>query len=134
MSAVDVALPRLKVEEGFRALPYLDTSGIGTVGYGFAYTRGISKFAASALLQAQIQELHDALGKYPWYGALNDVRQSVCLDIAVNEGLHGLLGFPSMIHYLSVGDWADAAEQCHVEDPKLASRYAVLAQLIRTGA
>ena len=134
MSAIDIALPRLKLEEGFRTLPYLDTNNVGTIGYGFAYTRGISKYAASALLQAQIEEGHAALLKLPWYAALDPIRQSVCLDIDINEGEGGLLKFPSMIHYLTVQDWPNAAKECHVQDPKLAARYAALAQLLLTGA
>jgi lysozyme len=134
MTAVDIALPRLKLEEGFRTLPYLDTNGIGTVGYGFAYTRGISKYVASVLLQAQAEEAHAVLLKLPWYVALDPVRQSVCLDIDINEGEGGLLKFPSMIHYLTVQDWPNAAKECQVKDPKLAGRYAALAQLLITGA
>lgn len=133
MTAVDVALPRLQVEEGFRPLPYLDTNGLGTIGYGFCYTRGISKRAAAALLREQTQEAHEALQAYSWYASLDAVRQSVCLDIAVNEGLGGLLKFPHMIAALSRQDWPSAATECHVEDPKLAGRYAVLAKLLLIG-
>lgn len=133
MSAVDIAMPRLQTEEGFRPLPYLDTNGLGTIGYGFCYSRGISKRAAAALLRAQAQEIHEALLGYPWYAALDEVRQSVCLDIATNEGLGGLLKFPHMIAALSRQDWASAATECHVEDPKLAARYNSLAQLLLIG-
>jgi len=133
MSAVDIALPRLEIEEGFRPLPYLDTNGLGTIGYGFCYTRGITRRAAAALLQEQSQEIHEALLGYSWYAGLDEVRQSVCLDIAINEGLGGLLRFPSMIHALSVNDWTTAAKECHVADPRLAHRYAALAQLLLTG-
>lgn len=133
MTAVDVALPRLKVEEGFRAFPYRDTNGLETIGYGFNVQAGISKYAATALLQAQCEEAHAALLKLPWYAALDPVRQSVCLDIDINEGEGGLLAFPHMIAALSRQDWASAATECHVEDPKLASRYAALAQLLLIG-
>jgi GH24 family phage-related lysozyme (muramidase) len=130
MSAVDLALPRLEIEEGFRPLPYLDTNGLGTIGYGFCYTRGITKRAAAALLREQTAELHDALMGYSWYAGLDPVRQSVCLDIAINEGLGGLLHFPRMIAALTAKDWKTAAVECHVEDPKLAGRYSTLAQLL----
>ena len=133
MTAVDIALLRLQTEEGFRAKVYKDTNGIETIGFGFNIQAGISKFAAAALLAAQVREANDVLLKLPWYAALNPVRQSVCLDIDINEGEGGLLGFPSMIHYLSIGDWDNAAAQCHVADPRLASRYAALAQLLLTG-
>lgn len=133
MTAVDIALPRLQTEEGFRALPYKDTNGFETVGYGFNVQAGISRFAAAALLAAQAQEAHAELLKLPWYAALDPIRQSVCLDIDINEGQRGLLKFPHMIAALSRQDWASAATECHVEDPKLASRYAALAKLLLIG-
>lgn len=133
MSAVDLALPRLQNEEGFRALPYRDTNGKLTIGYGFCIDAGISHRAALALLVEQATEAHEQLLQLSWYATLDPVRQSVCLDIDFNEGEGGLLKFPSMIHYLSAGDWPNAATECHVSDPKLAGRYAALAQLILTG-
>ena len=133
MSAVDLALPRLQLEEGFRALPYKDTNGHTTVGYGFNVDAGLSRAAASALLIAQAGETHEALLKFSWYANLDEVRQSACLDIAVNEGVHGLLHFPAMITALSNQDWLTASEQCHVTDHKLDSRYAALAQILLTG-
>lgn len=133
MSAVDVALPRLQTEEGFRALPYKDTNGFETVGYGFNVQGGISRFAAAALLAAQAQEAHEALLKLTWYAALDETRQSVCLDIDINEGERGLLKFPHMIAALSKQDWATAAAECQVQDPKLAARYSALAKILLTG-
>lgn len=133
MTAVDIALPRLKTEEGFRARAYKDTNGFTTIGYGFNVDAGISPRAAGALLQAQAEEIHEGLLKYPWYAALDPTRQSVCLDIAVNEGVGGLLKFPHMIAALSRQDWPSAATECHVEDPKLQERYQALAQLLLIG-
>lgn len=130
MNAVDLALPRLKTEEGFRATKYTDTQGHLTIGYGFNVDAGISSFAASALLLAMAQERHDALLRYDWYRALDPVRQSVCLDIDFNADL---LHFPHMIAALAKGDWATAAAQCKVTNPELAGRYAALAQLLLTG-
>lgn len=133
MSAVDLALPRLKTEEGFRATKYTDTQGHLTIGFGFDVDAGISQFAAGALLLAQAQERHQQLSGLAWYVQLDPVRQSVCLDIAFNSGVHGLLNFPHMIAALAKGDWATAAAECKVTNPELASRYAALAQLLLTG-
>lgn len=77
MTAVDIGLPRLQTEEGFRALPYKDTNGFETIGYGFNVQGGISRIAAAALLAAQAQEAHADLLKLPWYVALDPARQSV---------------------------------------------------------
>lgn len=133
MSAVDLALPRLKTEEGFRATKYTDTQGHLSIGFGFNIDAGISQSAASALLEAQVAERHDTLLTLPWYAALDPVRQSVCLDIAFNNGLHGLLNFPHLIAALTKGDWAGAAAECKVTNPELAGRYSTLAQLLLTG-
>jgi lysozyme len=133
VNAVDLALPRLKTEEGFRATKYTDTRGHLTIGYGFDVDAGISQYAASALLTAQATERHESLAVYAWYAGLDPVRQSVCLDIAFNGGLHGLLEFPHMIAALAKGDWVTAAAECKVTNPELAGRYAALAQLLLTG-
>jgi lysozyme len=134
MSAISVALPRLQTEEGFRALPYVDTTGHTSVGYGFNVTAGISKGAAAALLNQQLVELDAALQQYSWYTEAGDVRGSVFLDMAYNLGLHGLLTFVSMIAAATAQDWTAAAAQCAVADPGLnASRYAPLRALLLSG-
>jgi GH24 family phage-related lysozyme (muramidase) len=133
MSAVEIALPRLKIEEGFRSRTYKDTNGIETIGYGFNLQAGITPFAAAALLTAQMTEAHIALLRLPWYAALDEVRQSVCLDIDINEGEGGLLKFPHMISALARKDWPTAATECAVTDPKLEARYTHLSQILLTG-
>jgi lysozyme len=134
VSAVTVALPRLKTEEGFRATAYADTAGHTTIGYGFNVDAGISKNSAAMLLGAQLAELDNALQAYSWYTDAGDTRASVFLDMAFNDGLHGLLSYPSMIHFASIGDWVNAAAQCTDRDQKLdASRYAPLRALLLSG-
>lgn len=133
MTAIDVVLPRLKQEEGFCATLYVDTEGHKTIGYGLNIDAGISQRVAAAALQAQLEELQEALVKYPWYAPIDPVRQSVLLDIAFNNGLAGLLHFPHMLAAISRQDWASAATECHVENPELAGRYQKLAQLLLTG-
>lgn len=133
MSGASIALSRLMTEEGFRGLPYKDTQGHITLGYGFNADAGISKYAAGALLNAQLTEIDAALIGFPWYQSANDVRKSVFIDIAFNAGVHGLLGFPHMLSAAATGDWEVAATQCQVKEPELAARYAALAQLLLTG-
>jgi len=133
MSAVDVALPRLQTEEGFRATAYKDTEGHTTIGYGFDVDAGITQPEAAALLAAQLTTRHQSLLQFPWYANLDDVRQSVCLDMAFNLGVAGLLHFPSMIAAIQRQDWASAQTQCHVENSELAGRYQKLGQILLTG-
>ena len=129
------ALERLKTEEGFRSTLYTDTTGHATLGYGFNVSAGISQRVAAALLQAQLEELHETLAGYPWYSQCDPVRQSVLLDVAFNIGVTGLLHFSHMILAIGHRDWPQAKAQ--LLDSKAArelpSRYAALAQLLLTG-
>ena len=134
MNAIDSALPRIRIEEGFRSRPYLDTEKHLTVGYGLNLDAGISERVAAAALVEQLQELHEMLSRYSWYAGLDPIRQGVCLDVAFNDGLHGLLGFPKMIAALGRGDWLTAQSECHVQNPELKERYDTLAKILLTGA
>lgn len=134
MTAVDLALPRLKMAEGYRSHVYRDTQNLDTVGYGCNLSAGLTEFAAGALLLAQVHELELRLESYPWYPNLDPVRQSVLLEIAFNAGISGLLHFPAMLAAISRQDWERAAAECTVTNPELAKRYAALAKLLLTGA
>lgn len=132
--AVFLTVTRCKTEEGFRSTAYMDTAGHRTIGYGFNVDAGISQYAAEALLSAQLQELDNNMQKYDWYHDCDSVRQSVFLDMAFNEGLHGLLAYPHMIAATAIGDWKTAAFECSVKDANLdASRYAPLRKLLLEG-
>lgn len=135
MSAVDLAIPRLKVDEGFRAAKYVDTAGRLTIGYGFNVDAGISQFAAAALLQAQAQERASALAGFWWAQGLDDVRMSVVIEVAFNDGLNGLLHFPKMLAAIGAKDWATAKAELLDSDAarELPARYAALAQIMLSG-
>ena len=143
MSAVDILMQRLTREEVEKNLPYDDATGkpvkapVGNLTWG----RGFNLMAcgSSGLFEVMERYLLDAIDtqllNYDWYKNAGDVRASVFLDLAYNGGIHDLLGYPSMIHYASIGDWANAAAQCTEKDAKLdASRYAPLRQILLTGA
>jgi len=133
MSAIESAMPRIKTEEGFRPRVYRDSEGHLSIGWGFNVEAGISERAATALLNEQLAELHEMLSRYSWYASLDPVRQGVCLDIAFNDGLHGLLAFPKMIAALAAQDWKTAQAECHVENPELRGRYEKLGQILLAG-
>ena len=134
MSAVDLAVPRLKLEEGFRSRLYADTQGKMTIGFGFNVTAGITPYAAEELLRAQVQERHEALESFGWYQNLDEPRQTVLIDISFNDGLSGLVsGFPKLIDAITRRAWVEAAAECHVKEPELAARYARNAKILLTG-
>lgn len=134
MSTVDIAVARLKVEEGFRSKAYTDTRGHQTIGYGFNVEAGITEYSAGELLGGQVVELHSALLTYNWYKALNDARQSVCIDLAFNEGLYGFVNnWPHLIKALTVSDWAGAQAECHTSTTEDEGRYEKLGEILLTG-
>jgi GH24 family phage-related lysozyme (muramidase) len=135
MSAVDVAMPRAKLGEGFRAHKYLDPRGFETIGYGFNIDAGISPFAAAALLRAQLTEREQLLSACWWAHALDDVRMSVVIEISFNVGLSGLLHFPKMLAAIGAKNWDAAHAECLDSDAarELPARYNVLAEILRTG-
>jgi lysozyme len=135
-AAISETFARLQTEEGFRAMAYTDITGHVTIGYGFNVNGGITKGAAAALLLEQITEADEALQQeYPWYGQISSTRASVLIDMAINNGVSGLInGFPKMLAAAASGDWVTASAQCAVENPKLdTSRYAPLRSLLLSG-
>lgn len=109
MGAVtDIALPRVKTEEGFRPYPYKDTTGHLTVGYGWNLDSAMPERLASVILQWQLDETEFTLEPFAWYKACDPVRQSVLLDMAFNMGLAGLLQFHKFLAAVSEQDWGTA--------------------------
>lgn len=133
--AIDLAMPRAKVDEGYRAHKYLDPKGIETIGYGFNIKAGISERCAAALLHEQLAELTDALEQYWWWQHLDAVRASVVLEVALNIGMTGLLHFVNMLAAIGKFDWETAAAELLDSDAarELQTRYNKLADILRTG-
>lgn len=141
-AAVDLALARLKGEEGCKPHAYNDATGQTvtclpggnlTIGYGLNLETGLDQTMMEWLLFYKLQLLSIALAACPWYVGCDDVRKSVLLDMGFNLGLHGLMGFHEMIAALQVKNWAAAAAQVHVSNPVLAGRYAHLSHIMLTG-
>lgn len=109
--AADLATSRCIVSEGFRAHAYHDSRGFLTIGYGFDIDAGISQYAASKLLQAQVSEAETACQSYVWYQAADPVRQSVLVELTFNMGLEKLLEFQHMLDACASKDWTSAGQQ-----------------------
>ena len=145
MSAVDILMDRLLIEEGTRMLPYDDATGLPvrapkgnlTWGRGFNLMKCGSPALFDAMERCLLTALDTDLLDYPFYANAGDVRASVFLDIVYNGGEKGeLLGYPHMIAAASEDppDWPRVAANCTNKDPKLdASRYAPLRALLLSG-
>lgn len=116
----------LRVAEGTgpmrhgRHLPYTDSLGIQTIGYGRAIGRiGITEDEAELLLEHDIQRaISDLDFACSWWRNLDDARQGALAELCFQLGLDGLLNFRRMLDALRTGDYATAAAEL------LASKYA----------
>ena len=88
----------IKKHEGFRFMPYKDTKGILTIGYGYNLTEGISQETAEFLLDEQIGEAtKDCLTLFSNFKELNTTRTAVLINMAYNMGRSRLGSFKKMI-------------------------------------
>lgn len=98
--------------EGLRLKPYRCTAGKLTIGIGRNLDdRGISQREAYVLLENDIQNCEkQLLDEIPEiYNGLDDVRQSVLLNMCFNLGIKGLLEFKNTLAFIAAGDWERAA-------------------------
>lgn len=138
---IEICAQRLEGEERFLGFLYDDANdlpvkapvGNATIGFGDNVQAGWSLWKARQVLRVDIQEVALTLNEQPWYISLNAARRSVMLDVGFNDGVGGLLSFHLMIAAIEAQNWAEASSQCHVANPRLASRYAALAKIILTG-
>jgi lysozyme len=131
-------------EEGFRAFPYDDATGLRvkapkgniTVGFGYNLDAGITLDVALYLCTNRVSRIQLIISTNAWYSGANAARQSVFLDIAFNQGVNGLLKYPHMLACATEGDWAGAAAQCTVspsEPVSVQDRYRALASILESG-
>lgn len=106
-----LAASRCKAAEGFRSAKYTDTRGFLTIGYGFNVDAGISEYAASCLLDAQVHEAEADVSNFDWFASVDPVRQSVLIELAFNMGIHKLQGFQNMLAACAKTDWSEAGRQ-----------------------
>jgi lysozyme len=96
----------LRVAEGFRGRPYLDTAGVWTCGYGHAMpnltreevnTIEWDRDQADKVLDEDVAEaIHDA-ASFPWWPTLDPVHQAVVVELCFNLGRAGFAKFVKTI-------------------------------------
>lgn len=124
-------------KKGDRHIPYMDTVGKITIGYGRNLTdRGISESEARYLLQNDITEhVNELKQAIHWFHALDNVRQEVLANMAFNLGVPGLLKFKNTLASVEEGNYQTAAHG--MLDSKWArqvgSRATELARVMETG-
>ena len=120
----------LKVEEGFRSKPYLDSRGVLTIGYGTNIHDGISEVEADYLLKWRLRRAAAKLTVlWPSYREQPRSVQIALLDMSYQLGVYGLLRFHQTLARLESKDYSGAADSAldslwAKQTPKRAARVA----------
>lgn len=126
MNTEQLATTILKMDEGWRSVPYYCTEGYPTVGYGFKiggknaplpqFT--LNRKVGELWLETEIDILvHQVQGLYP---DLSPIRQAVLVSMAYQLGFDGLLKFKQMHKALFNKDYDKAAAE--ILDSKAAKK------------
>ena len=131
----------LSLHEGRVTHAYQDSLGYWTIGVGHLIDKRkggkLPEHIIDALLDYDIKKHADELfAALPWAKTLDEVRQTVLIDMAFNLGVSGLLTFKNTLRAVQERRWGDAA------DGMLASKWAKqvgkradrLAQMMKSGA
>ena len=116
-----LAVAQLKRHEGLSLVPYRCPAGFLTIGYGHNIDANpvpnlgpddkISEIEAGKLLELDMRSCGIALDRsLPGWRGLCEPRQAVLLNMAVNLGVRGLLGFKKALAALRQGNF-DAASR-----------------------
>ena len=102
---------QLMRHEGVRLKPYLDTVGKWTIGCGRNISdKGITHDEALFLLENDLDECIHDLSVFPWFVALDPVRQRVVIDMRFNLGPSRLRSFKHTLAAVARGDYEAAAK------------------------
>jgi len=134
-------LEEIKLDEGCRLLPYRDTEGVWTIGWGHTGDNvgpGIiwGQGMADQMLDHDIEIAIGSLDAHlPWWKELDDVRQNVLADMCFNIGITKLLKFEHMLAALEAHDFAHAADQMRLSlwAKQVGDREVRLERMMRSG-
>lgn len=114
---IDKLTAQLRRDEGWRPLAYQDSMGLLTIGVGRLIDSrkpgaGLRPDEIDYLLRNDITDRVQALTKaLPWFGALDEARQGVLINMAFQMGTVGLLAFRQTLALVRDGKYAEAADQ-----------------------
>ncbi len=103
----------VKLHEGFRDRPYLDTVGKRTVGYGWNIDdTPMEREAAEVQLTKKLERCEREVStKIDFYPNLTQARKDVLIEMCFNLGLEGLLGFKNTLRLMGESRHEEAAVQ-----------------------
>lgn len=100
----------IKSHEGFNNMPYTDSVGKITIGWGRNIEdKGISKDEAELMLNNDIKAAYNDLKGFSWYVLAPAGVKKALVNMCFNMGISRLLGFKKMIRALIARDYTKAA-------------------------
>lgn len=103
----------IKDHEGKSLALYTCTAGRFTIGVGRnIQDNGIRDDEAELMLANDIRECRlQLIQRYPWFNALDEVRQAACIDLLFNLGPMRLAGFKKFLAAMLRGDYERAGAE-----------------------
>lgn len=104
---------QLKIDEGYSAKAYMDTTGNLTIGYGWNIAEcPIRRPEADLRLANDTSEaIRDCVRNFPWFGELDLVRQSVLVNMCFNLGIGRLFQFEHTLAAIAAKDFDKASSE-----------------------
>lgn len=145
-SDFELALASIKKAEGTGPtdrqtgffLPYKDSLGFDTIGFGHLLSRGISDAAAEQILSEDLAVSFAEAQAQDWWGVVsgNSARARACVEILFNLGLSKFNGFHNALDYLRRGDFVNAGNEFANSRwaKQVGARADRLVNMIKTGA
>lgn len=103
---------QLKLHEGEKRFPFVDTVGKITIGTGRNLTdKGISQATINQMFSEDVTDTVNFLNSHlSWWTSLDDVRQRALVDMTFDL-MGKVLDFKKMLTALQVKDWPTAATE-----------------------
>jgi len=100
----------IKKHEGFEGMPYNDSLGFPTIGYGTKLP--ITEEEAEMLLEYRLKRMiRELIKKEPFFEKLPEDAQKVIADMTYQMGVGGVLKFKKMWAALKERDYKKAADE-----------------------
>lgn len=130
-------LDQIERHEGRRRTVYFDSLGVPTIGVGRNIRdKGLSEDEIDYLLQNDVRECLADLVTFPWFDALDNVRQNVLIDMRFQLGAAGFRKFKGTLAAVASGDYVKAGDhmQASLWARQVPTRAKTLIRMMKTGA
>lgn len=118
-------------------MPYKDSEGLLTIGYGFCIERsGLTEEEAATILQIRVKKVHGQCNEqFDWFKTLTPARQAVVISMVFNLGMTGFKNFKRTIAHIDARDYQGAGAE--MLDSKWAEQVKIraheLSRMMKTG-